>query len=175
MFWIIMKWIIIIDVALFLLWAAFSFLNNVGESLCKVGDFFGKITPKTAKASTQAKSATETKPAEPEALATSSKPAEQPKKEPIVARTVSREYVEARRAAKRKVNGQSATKSKPKQSKPKQSKPKYDPYAYKTFNDPMPPEEDIEWGNDAWWDVQKRYIDESLYVNHDWDIFKDDK
>ncbi|MDO4395460.1 MAG: hypothetical protein Q4C51_01535 [Clostridia bacterium] len=121
MFWIIMKWIIVIDVALFLLWAAFSFLNNVGESLCKVGDFFGKITPKTAKASTQAKSATETKPAEPEALA------------------------------------------------------KYDPYAFKTFNDPMPPEEDIEWGNDAWWDVQKRYIDESLYVNHDWDIFKDDK
>lgn len=54
-------------------------------------------------------------------------------------------------------------------------KPKYDHYEFKTFSDPMPPEEDIEWGNDAWWDVQKRYIDESLYVNHDWDIFKDDK
>lgn len=27
-------------------------------------------------------------------------------------------------------------------------------------------------GSDAWWEEQKKFIDESLYVNHDWDIFK---
>ncbi len=29
-----------------------------------------------------------------------------------------------------------------------------------------------EWGSDAWWAEQERFINESLYVNHDWDIFK---
>ena len=27
-------------------------------------------------------------------------------------------------------------------------------------------------GSDAWWAEQERFINESLYVNHDWDIFK---
>ena len=27
-------------------------------------------------------------------------------------------------------------------------------------------------GSEAWWHEQKKFIDESLYVNHDWDIFK---
>ena len=34
------------------------------------------------------------------------------------------------------------------------------------FNNPN------QWGSEAWWEEQKKFIDESLYVNHDWDIFK---
>lgn len=30
-------------------------------------------------------------------------------------------------------------------------------------------------GSDAWWEEQKKFIDESLYVNHDWDIFKEEE
>ena len=29
-----------------------------------------------------------------------------------------------------------------------------------------------KWGSDAWWEEQKKFIDDSLYVNHDWDIFR---
>lgn len=29
-----------------------------------------------------------------------------------------------------------------------------------------------KWGSDAWWEEQKKFIDDSLYINHDWDIFK---
>lgn len=29
-----------------------------------------------------------------------------------------------------------------------------------------------KWGSDAWWEEQERFINDSLYVNHDWDIFK---
>ena len=36
----------------------------------------------------------------------------------------------------------------------------------------MDPGDPNEWGSDAWWAEQERFINESLYVNHDWDIFK---
>ena len=29
-----------------------------------------------------------------------------------------------------------------------------------------------KWGSDAWWEEQKKFLDDSLYINHDWDIFK---
>lgn len=29
-----------------------------------------------------------------------------------------------------------------------------------------------KWGSDAWWEEQERFINDSLYVNHDWDIFR---
>lgn len=29
-----------------------------------------------------------------------------------------------------------------------------------------------KWGSDAWWEEQERFINDSLYANHDWDIFK---
>ena len=32
--------------------------------------------------------------------------------------------------------------------------------------------ENKKWGSDAWWEEQKKFIDDSLYINHDWDIFK---
>ena len=34
------------------------------------------------------------------------------------------------------------------------------------FNNPN------KWGSDAWWAEQEKFINDSLYVNHDWDIFK---
>ena len=36
----------------------------------------------------------------------------------------------------------------------------------------MDPGDPNQWGSEAWWEEQKKFIDESLYVNHDWDIFK---
>ena len=29
-----------------------------------------------------------------------------------------------------------------------------------------------KWGSDAWWEEQERFINDSLYVNHDWEIFR---
>lgn len=37
------------------------------------------------------------------------------------------------------------------------------------------PEDPNRWGSEAWWKEQEKFINDSLYVNHDWDIFKEKK
>ncbi len=51
--------------------------------------------------------------------------------------------------------------------------------AFGTFRRSDPKESDPDFnrnpnkrGSDAWWAEQEKFINESLYVNHDWDIFK---